>query len=371
EEYQNIKNSISNLDDEYEQFKTEQASLNALNNSQKPNIDFFNIKNNGVAIKNNDEDIYSSMEYRKAFMNHVLKGDKIPAEFLNSSEVTKTKDIGIMIPNNILNKIIEKMESYGMILPLVTRTSYKGGVTIPSSNIKPVAVWVNEGEGSPTQKKEVKGSLTFAYHKLRCAVAISLETDTMAMSAFEAALINDVARAMTVALESAIIKGDGAGKPKGILTEEIDDSKIVELVDGKVNYNTLIEAESCLDLAYENGAVWFMHKATFMSFVGMVDNNGQPIARTNYGIEGKPERTLLGRKVVLNEYMPSIKSQITEDEVVAFLFNPSDYVLNTNLNITVKKYVNEETDDTITKSIMLVDGKVVDNNSLVTVVKKH
>ena len=47
-----------------------------------------------------------------------------------------------------------------------------------------------------------------------------------------------------------------------------------------------------------------------------------------------------------------------------------DYVLNTNLNITIKKYEDNDTDDQVTKAIMIVDGKVVDKNSLVTITKK-
>ena len=61
--------------------------------------------------------------------------------------------------------------------------------------------------------------ITFAYHKLRCAVAVSLEVDTMAISAFETLLINNIVEAMTKALEQAIIDGNGTGKPKGILAE--------------------------------------------------------------------------------------------------------------------------------------------------------
>ena len=56
--------------------------------------------------------------------------------------------------------------------------------------------------------------ITFAYHKLRCAVAVSLEVDTMAISAFETLLINNIVEAMTKALEQSIIDGDGAGKAK-------------------------------------------------------------------------------------------------------------------------------------------------------------
>ena len=44
-------------------------------------------------------------------------------------------------------------------------------------------------------------------------------------------------------------------------------------------------------------------------------------------------------------------------------------VLNTNYSMGVKKYEDNDTDDQITKGIMLVDGKVVDKNSLVVVKK--
>ena len=68
--------------------------------------------------------------------------------------------------------------------------------------------------------------------------------------------------------------------------------------------------------------------------------------------------------------MDSYVDAPTADTVVAFLFNPTDYVLNTNMNMTIKKYEDNDTDDMVTKAIMLVDGKVVDKNSLVTITKK-
>lgn len=44
-----------------------------------------------------------------------------------------------------------------------------------------------------------------------------------------------------------------------------------------------------------------------------------------------------------------------------------DYILNTNLNMTVKTYEDNNTDDKVTKAILLVDGRAVDVNSLVTI----
>lgn len=124
-----------------------------------------------------------------------------------------------------------------------------------------------------------------------------------------------------------------------------------------------------MDMAYENGAVWCMSKKTFMEYVGMTDKNGQPIAKVNYGTSGKPERTLLGRTVVLCDYVASYSAALAKDTIFAFLFNFKDYVLNTNYSMGVKKYEDNDTDDQITKGIMLVDGKVVDKNSLVVVKK--
>lgn len=327
-----------------------------------------NFKGAGGEGGNEPQDKYGSMAYRKAFMQYVCRGVAIPAEY-RADAVSTTTDVGATIPTTVLNQIVEKLESTGMILALVTRTAYKGGVSIPVSTVKPTATWVNEGAGSDKQKKNIAkdGMITFAYHKLRCAVAVSLEVDTMAISAFETLLINNIVEAMTKALEQSIIDGDGAGKPKGILAETPAAGQEIE--SAAPAYADLIAAEAALPQAYENGAVWCMSKKTFMQYYGLTDNNGQPIGRVNYGIAGKPERTLLGRPVVCCDYVTSFATSLAAGTKFAFLFNFKDYVLNTNYAMGVKKYEDNDTDDMVTKGIMLVDGKVVDKNSLVVIKK--
>ena len=312
------------------------------------------------------ENIFESMEYRQAFMNYVLAGEKLPQEFRAN---TKTTDIGAMIPQTVLAKIVEKMEATGMILPLVTRTAIKGGVTVPTSAVKPTASWVAEGASSEKQNKTT-GTISFTYNKLRCAVSISLEVSEMALGVFEATLINNVVEAMTKAIEQSILTGTGSGQPKGILTETPAAGQEIQVAKAKaIDYKLLCEAEAALPLAYETGAVWLMTKKTFMAFASLTDLQGQPIGRVNYGLNGAPERTLLGRRVILNDYMTNYDATGSSTHIFAALFNMSDYVLNTNLNIGLKKYEDNETDDQVTKAVMLVDGKVVDVNSLVTLKK--
>ena len=203
-----------------------------------------------------EDDPTNRMEYRKAFMAYVQSGKKIPAE-LRAAGPSKTTDNGAVIPTVILNKIISKMEAVGMILPLITRTAYKGGVAIPASAVKPVATWVAEGATSEKQKVTT-GSVTFAYHKLRCAVSTTLELATTSIPVFETTLINAVAEAMTKALEEAIINGDGTGKPKGILQETPEGSQKIEA--DALSYEILVNAEGALPQAYEAGAVWCMSR---------------------------------------------------------------------------------------------------------------
>lgn len=322
----------------------------------------------GTGAETETEDKYGSMAYRKAFMQYACRGTKIPAEF-RTDAVSTTTDVGAVIPTTVLNQIVQKMESTGMILALVTRTAYKGGVGIPLSSVKPTATWVAEGAGSDKQKHSIKkdGMITFAYHKLRCTVAVSLEVDTMAISAFETLLISNIVEAMTKALEQSIIDGNGTGKPKGILAETPETGQTIETA--APSYADLIAAEAALPQAYENGAVWCMSKKTFMQYYGLVDANGQPIGRVNYGIAGKPERSLLGRPVVCCDYVKSYDASLADNSLFGFLFNFKDYVLNTNYAMGIKKYEDNDTDDQVTKGIMLADGKVVDKNSLVVLKK--
>lgn len=301
---------------------------------------------------------YESDEYRQAFMNYVMKNTPIPAEM---RAATTTTDAGAIIPPTTLNRIIEKVRTYGNILPLVTRTAYKTGLAIPTSDVKPVAKWVAEGATSDKQNKAL-GSITFSHFKLRCAVAVTLETENMTLSAFEDVIVSNVAEAMAVALETAIISGTGSGQPTGILN---DLSKGTTINVSKLDYKTLIDAEATIPQACEAGSVWVMNKPTFMQFLGMTDANGQPIARVNAGVSGVPSRVLLGRNAVLCDYLPTFATTLKKTDVFAFIYRMKDYVLNTNYSVAMKVYEDNDTDDIVKKSIMIADGKPVDFNSLV------
>lgn len=159
EEANKMMDNVTELDQNFEAAAKAAANLKALAHPPVPLAGVgegatFNSCNQAEA-----EDMYDSIEYRKAFMNYVLNGTTIPTKFVNAAATTKTTDVGSVISPTVLNRIVEKMETTGTILPLVTKTAFAAGVTVPTSSVKPEATWVAEGAGSDTQKKQ-PGRLT-------------------------------------------------------------------------------------------------------------------------------------------------------------------------------------------------------------------
>lgn len=58
-----------------------------------------------------------------------------------------------------------------------------------------------------------------------------------------------------------------------------------------------------------------------MNFAGQVDNNGQPVAKVNYGASNAPERYILGRKVICCDYLPNLDANTAVNTAVALIFD--------------------------------------------------
>lgn len=363
EEIRNIQSMIDELpNEEGEEGEEGQAQRTAAVNGEIPGVVTSNT-NSQEKRKNTDEE---DLEYRKAFRDFVLRGTPIPAE-LRDDENTLTTDVSSAVPTVLVNRIVEKLESVGKILNLVTKTSFKAGIKIPTSSVKPVATWVNEGASSDRQKKTTS-YIDFTNFKLRCEISMSMEVGTMAISAFENAFVKQVTEAMVKAIETKIVStADGTTGMKGILAETPATGQA--LTAKNLSFELLCDAEGALPEEYEGDSVWCMSKKTFMSFVGMTDAEGQPIARINYGLGGKPERYLNGRPVLTCSYVDTFKSNLEAGKIFAFIFNFADYAVNTVYDMGIQRKQDWDTEDLLTKAVMSVDGKTIDKNSLVTIAK--
>jgi len=326
-------------------------------------------------------DRYDTMEYRRAFMDYVTRGVKNDILEFRTNETTLPSDIGAVIPTTILNRIVEKMEETGRIWSRVTKTSIQGGVEIPVSSAKPVATWVAAGTVADKQKKTVNTTISFSYHKLQVRVAVELVASVVALPIFEQTIADNIAEAMVKALDEAIISGTGTGtgtvpgQPLGIInhTNIIPSTQVVSVAPedfGK--YATWPELFAKMPRSYRSGMVLILNDADWHKYiVGMVDNTGQPVARVNYGLDGSIEERFLGREVIaVEDLLPSI-DEASDNDVVAILCRLEDYMVNSNMAITFRRYFDEDTDEWISKATMIADGKLADPNGVVLIKKEE
>ena len=112
-----------------------------------------------------------------------------------------------------------------------------------------------------------------------------------------------------------------------------------------------------------------MSKATFDVYInGLADTTGQPIGRVNYGIDGKETYRFCGKECVLveNTLLPDFATA-TAGQVVIIYVNPNDYVINSNMEMTMKRYIDEDTNQVINKALAIMDGKLADPNGVLLV----
>lgn len=311
----------------------------------------------------------TDLEQRQAFMSYVLKGEK-PEQ--RADATTMVSDLGVAIPNTIVNKIVEKLKSYGEIYSRITQSNIKGGVQVPTSSIKPKATWQNEGTVADKKKKEIDGYVSFNYYKLQCRIAVSLEADTVSLSVFEQTVTDNIYEAMIIALETAVINGTGSKQPLGITKDtKITASQKVSVTAAELkSWEKWSKIFSKVPKAKRPGTVLILNDETWEGdILGMVDSNGQPIARVNIGLNGEDRPVFKGKEVItVEDSLPTFEAAASGD-VFGILVNLKDYTINSNMQMTVKRYFDEDTDEWITKATLIADGKLIDTQGVVLLTK--
>lgn len=322
------------------------------------------------AAKRGKVDPYDTVEYREAFMNYVCRGVPIPAKLLGemrTDAVTTTTDAGAVIPTTILRELIKEVSVYGNLFDEIRHLNIQGGVQVPILTLKPTATWITADTGtkeSDLQKLEANTYVTFSYYGLECKIAQTLLTSVTTLEMFQQQFVPLAAEAMAKALDIAVMNGSGSGEPTGITVDtRVPAGNVITLSSADFatwsGWKKKVFAK--MKKAYRGGK-FYMAQSTFDGYIdGMVDDNGQPIGRVNYGIDGDERYRFGGRIVdtVEDDVLPAYDDASTGD-IVAVFFKPSDYAFNSNLTMTAARWKDEDTNTIKNKLILIGDGKLID-----------
>ena len=325
----------------------------------------------GFEVKRS-EDPFDTNEYIEAFFKYMTRGEKTPGiiqpgqrpAYLRADQFTTVaSDVPNYVPTHMMNDITEKAEDYGRIWPMLTKTNVQGGVEYPTGSFEPTASWVTETAASDDQKLVDDEPISFSYYMLECKLAQSFLSSATTIEAFQRKFPEAALKAVIKKLEEGYLNGTGTGQMTGILKDSrIPAANKIALtaddISGWEGWHKKVKAK--MKVEYRDG-IFIMNQATFDAYIdGMVDANGQPVARCNYGLNGEETYRFIGRQVLIvgDSFMKSFDDGSNGDAFALFT-KPSDYAVNSNMAMRAVRWTDEDNNLYKNKVQTIVDGKIL------------
>ena len=310
-----------------------------------------------------------SMEYRQAFMRYVQTGEWNYQK--RADETLITSDVGKIIPNTIMNEFIKDLKVYGNLYNRVRKLNVKGGVEFPIEELVPTVTWITETTVSETQAvPEIKTSVSFGYHIVEARLAQSLLSQVVSLPYLETEMARLLAEAFVKEFDRIIISGTGNGQPLGILKDtRVKATNKITLSSADMadwtKWRTKFFAK--IPLAYRGEGVMIMTAATWETYImTMKDANDRPLYNETYDpVSGNTTCRFAGREVILVE--PDILKDYDtagSGEAWAIYLKPTDYAINTNMQIGFKRWFDDDKNKYFNKGLCIMDGKLLDVNSV-------
>ena len=327
-----------------------------------------------------EEDPTNSIEYRKAFMAYCQRGIEIPKDLavVRSGDANNTASAGAAIPMTVMNEVINTVRKvYGNIYSKVRKMNVQGGVKIPVGALQATFKWVTEKTTAPREKAGTLGDVVFAYNLAELRIATTFLASITTLSAFEAELTQVIAKAYLQAMDTAVVKGSGDGAPLGILNDARVTKTVTMTAAEFSNWTKWREKFFAqLPLGYRGGDFIFALSTIESKLLTMADSNNNPIFRQATGLEiadgddAMPYGRFYGREVepVESDILPDFDTANSSD-VVGIYWQPDQYAVNENFGFAMRRYFDEETNEWVDKALTVVDGKVLNPEGFIKILK--
>ena len=340
--------------------------------------------------RSENDDPRGTMEYRKAFMNYVMSGEK--SEVLQTAKragdnsgfemrdnaATESSDLGVLLPVTVVQEIMTGVEKvYGQLYSRVKKTNIKGGVKYPIGEFGATFKRIGEN-GAPTDRQKggsITGYVEFSYKLGEVRIAQTLLANVLSVPVFEAELAKVIVEAYVKAMDDEILNGVGDNNEmEGILTElnketgsripasQVIDFTAEDMADWKKWQENLFAK---IPLGMRNQRPEFLMTAnTYEANIKTLhDDNNRPLYFETFNpVDGAERATFKAREVVFIEEGQGIENfnDAADGEVFGFYWVPDKaYAINTNLEFAVKRYFDEEKLQYVERAVVINDGKLL------------
>lgn len=332
-----------------------------------------------------DDDPFSTMEYRKAFMRYAQTGQPIPANLYQRDGMPANTDtLGATIPTTVLNEFIQLIRKvYGNLYYKVRKLNIKGAVKVPISELQATFKWITEDTVSPRQDGgTINEFVEFSYNMAEIRVSQSLLSSIVTIDLFEREIVRIMLIAYLQAMDIGIVKGTGNGQMLGILNDPRvmnQPGHVIQLSASDINNWTAWRKNffAKLPLGYRAGEFIFPLATVDAYLETMADANNNPIFRQATGLEVNdgdtrtPNGRFFGREIALVE--PDVITDFDSaqsGDVIGIFWQPDEYAINTNMEFGMRRWFDEDRNEWVNKMLTVVDGKVLNPRGFYVFTKK-
>lgn len=229
----------------------------------------------------------------------------IDKRFQNTAYEKNAEDGGFLVPDEMSAGILKKLEGDDSLLSRARDFRLSGNsLSVNVDETQPwnggvEAYWVEEG-GQYTDTKPKFKRVDFRLHKLGALVKATEELLEDA-AALESYIGMAAPEAIMHKVNLAILNGDGAGKPEGILGSPftVEVAKEAGQTADTIVAENVIKMYSHMIPGARSNAVWLAHPSAEEGLNGLKDSNGNFIYLSpGQGLNSTPNSMLLGRPVL-------------------------------------------------------------------------
>lgn len=337
-------------------------------------------KLNNKAERGNDP--LATMEYRTAFMNYAQKGEMSDVLQFQKRDnaVGVAADLGVLLPTTIIQEIMGGVEKvYGQLYSRVRKTNIKGGVKYPIGSFSATFKRITETTVSDRQKAgAVTGYVEFTYNIGEIRIARTILQNVLSVPAFEREVAKVIVEAYVKAMDKEIMTGVSANNEmEGILTEaaksnsRIPATNIIEFTPAEMadwkSWRTKLFAAIPLSMRSLRPEFAMTANTYESNIKTLADDNNRPVYLETYNpVDGAERATFYGREVVFveNDILKDF-NEAQAGEYFGMYWVPQEaYAINSNLEFTMIKYFDQETNQYVDKALVINDGKILNPNYL-------
>ena len=251
------------------------------------------------------------------------------------------------VSNNKYMKALGKESLFRSIGTVVK--AYNGIYRILAKDCSDMAAWIAEGEEIPLSET-INDFTTNTVEGHKLAVLVKTDGNFIRDNAFdfEGYLTKRFAKNFARAEDNAFINGTGVNMPTGILNP--DAGAEVALRTESITYDDVIKLFFATKEEYRRNGIWMMNDKTALLLRTLKDENG------NY-LWNHSNDTILGKRVIVSEYMPDIASG-----VMPIVFGDFSYywiVERRPVSVRCLKEIFAQTDQIGHLAMEFLDGKLV------------